>query len=90
MSQANGSAAIAPGGGAQIRGTATQQRSVALTAEFARARVETVTAMRELQRAIISGDGLVSLSTASERASLATGRLTGFARLLAATLQNLT
>lgn len=91
-----GAAADAPGGAAEKhprgpRGTTPAHlRSVELTHELATARVEAVLAMRELQRVTMAGVGLETLGDAAEVASLATARLAGFARMLAATLPKLT
>jgi hypothetical protein len=89
MAHETGSAAVATDD-AQNRGNAAQERSVELTGEFARSRVEAAQAMRELQRAIMAGVDLGALATAAEGASHATGRLAGFARMLSATLQKMT
>jgi hypothetical protein len=89
MPPLTGSAATALASGARIRGeqTPAETRSVLLARELAQARVDTITAMRGLQRCIMAGRDLASLADAAEAASLASGRLAGFGRLLAATLK---
>jgi hypothetical protein len=84
MAHSTGSAAIALGGGAQIRGDEVRGRRVRLLkAEVFTARAATFEALRAFRRAA-RGPDPQQLAHAANAVSLAAGRLSGLAHMLAA------